>query len=195
MALAPGEYRARIEKYGIGETQAKAPQAVVEFSILELGELTPKQYDAGEYEGGRDFEPSGEKISWYGSFALASAPGKTAARDITLETLSKLGFNGDFGGFAEGVQGGTLKIEKVFCLQVIENNYDGNHPDSVKVSSVWNVGDAPPGARILSTGDAKAKLAGLGLEGDFAKLKKGGPANAAPAAAKTEEKKGSKAKF
>lgn len=198
MSLTPGEYRGRIESYGIGETQAKEPQAVVTLAALDLGELTPAQYDAGEFDSGREFELSGEKITWFGSFAPLT-PGKTiSAKEITLETLRKLGFNGDFGAFSDGVSGGSVDISKIYSFQVVENVYQNK--TSLRVSSIWKFGDAGPGARILSSGDARAKLSGLGLEGEFKKLQAkagGGPENAAPSAPKkTEEKKtGNKAKF
>lgn len=195
MSLKPDQHRAKIAKYGIGETSeasGKKPQMVVEFDVFVLPEgLTLEMFDASEYDQNMEF--SFEKITWFGSFVQGEA------RRITMEAMMKMGFKGDFGALSEEGGGGQLDTEKYYAISVIENFY--NNKTSLKVSSVYLPGESGPGARLLSKGDAAKALAGLGLEGDFKKMKadkSSGPANAArPAAAApaTAKPGGRKANF
>lgn len=179
--LKVGIHRAKISKYGIGETSeqsGKKPQMVVGFDVYTLPEgYTVEDFDA-EKDPGEQLQT--ESITWYGSFVEGEA------RRITNEVLVKMGFEGDYAELSKGSEGGStaLDTKKVYALSINENTWNGK--TSLRVSSVFLPGEQGPGARLLSSADAKKALSGLGLEGDFKKMKseKGtAPSNAKPQAA------------
>lgn len=86
----PGAYLAKAVDWGISQTQAGLPQAVICF----------------RYEGGGD-------LLWFGSF-------KEKAVERTIETLVLLGLKGAVEDLATGVQGKALDMTKEVEIVVEE---------------------------------------------------------------------------
>jgi hypothetical protein len=140
---SPGKYPAKIVDFGIwtGKDGTKAPSAVVMF----------------EYK-----TPGGEvkQITWFGSF-------NGGAREITVETLIRMGFTGKNGAeLNQGNGSGVLnQAEDAFEIVLENDTYQGKTTCKVRYINLPGGG----GFRAkMAEGEANVLMGGLNLSGDFA---------------------------
>lgn len=94
--------------------------------------------------------------SWFGSL------NEGKARDITISTLKILGFSGKLSDLASGK---GIDFNKEIQI-TIDDRFNEDRSKSYR-GVTW-INELGRGAQVLAEADAVLKLAGLGLEADFA---------------------------
>lgn len=136
-----GQFKAKVKDYGISATQNDDPQVFVVFDV--------------------DFEDSRASMTWYGSLKAGKA------REITLKALLALKFReSSLDILVDGPAGGGIEVGQEARVTTEENTF--NEKTTVKIA--W-VNSAESQVKRLESSSARAKLAQLNLDGDFAKLK------------------------
>lgn len=99
--IDPKKYLAKIIDYSIIESQSGIPQVVILFEFLT--------------EDGMQHQ-----LNWYGSFKEGKA------REITIDTLLKCGFNGDdLSQLALGKESKALDINKILEIDIVREEHNG----------------------------------------------------------------------
>ncbi len=104
--MKEGTFKAVVADWGVSKSKERqTPSVNVEFSV--------------------DVEGNLESITWFGYLT-------EAAKDRTIETLYKLGFNGDLFGLAAGRQSSCLDGGKEVILTISLEMYNGEPKYKVK---------------------------------------------------------------
>jgi hypothetical protein len=141
MANIPGKYPAKIIDFGIWKGKSGNPSAAVMFEYTT---------QAGEVK----------QITWFGSF-------NGGAREITVETLLRMGFTGTNGAeLNKGNGSGVLnQAENAFEIVLENDTYNGKTTCKVRYVNLPGGGGF---REKMADGEANVLMGGLNLAGDFA---------------------------
>jgi hypothetical protein len=106
MSLKPGQYKAVPSNWGFSKTPEKGTEQIFVEMLIDAGEST-------------------ETLTWFGYFT-------DKAKDRTIETIYKLGFNGDFDGLASGHDTKALDISNQVMVTIENDTYDGKETFKIK---------------------------------------------------------------
>lgn len=143
MKIQPGIYDASIVSYGIGQTRAGDPQAMILFEYNDL--------DGHRHE-----------VTWYGSFKEGKA------QEITLKALLTCGFRGnDPSVLSEGVLSEALELAKAVKITIDEDTKQ----DGTKFMRVRWINELSRELKSMDRSQAKVKLGALNLAGQLAVIR------------------------
>lgn len=147
--IVPGIYEAKIVNYGIGQTKAGDPQAMILF----------------EYQ---DLDQTRHEITWYGTFKEGKG------QEITLKALLTCGFTGnDPSILAEGVPSNALDVNRIVKITIDE---DVNQFNGQKYMRVLWINDRTRELKSMERSAAKVKLGTMNLAGQLAMIRAQNPA-------------------
>lgn len=136
--VTAGKYIARVLNYGIGNTKAGDPQAIVQFQF-------------------KDNDGDQHSLTWFGSF-------KEKALPYTLDALLYCGMKGnDPAELAQGIDGGALDLNQEVQI-VVEEQTDDKGRVVPKISWVNRLG-GNAFKNAITFDQAKSKLAAMNLKG------------------------------
>jgi hypothetical protein len=129
----PEYFKAQAKKIGISETKTGKPQVAIDL-----------------------VDESGVSRTWFGSL------NEGRAREITIEVLKILNFNGKM---SDLINGTGIDFEKEVQITV-DDRWNEDRTKSYR-GITW-INDLNKGAKLLAEADAIQKLQGMGIEADFA---------------------------
>jgi hypothetical protein len=108
--MTPGKHAAKIDDYGIGKNKEDKPYVFINFKLSDTG----------------------ESIKWFGHLGDAKGD-KKSPREITLQTILRMGFRGDdVHDLADGRQSRMLDESVEYELVLENNTYNGKTSLRVK---------------------------------------------------------------
>lgn len=108
-----------------------------------------------------EFEQEGvsKTLSYFGSFKAGRA------REITLETMEKMGFNGQsLAGLSDGPASGILDTDKDYSIKIEMDTYEGKTTPKIRWVNLPNEGGF---AKRLTLEEIIEKETGMNLAGDL----------------------------